>query len=281
MRRNRNAKIVATLGPASSSLEAVRSLFEAGADVFRLDFSHGSHADHQARPGTIREVGRQAGRPIGVLADLQGPKLRIGTFAGGPVAPEAGRPLRLDLDEAPGDRDRVRLPQPEIFAALRPGAELLLDDGKLRLAVERCGEGFAETRVVTGGPLSDRKGVNVPGVVLPLSALTAKDRDDLAFALGAGVDWVALSFVQRPEDLDEVRALAGNRRVALVAKLEKPAAMERLDGSWPAPTPSWWRAATSASSCRPSGCRRCSARPARRPAPPAGRSSSPRRCWSR
>jgi pyruvate kinase len=229
MRRTRNAKIVATLGPASSSPEVIRALFEAGADVFRLNFSHGTHADHQARLGAIREVEGRTGRPIGVLADLQGPKLRIGTFAAGPVELEAGRPFRLDLDDAPGDRDRARLPHPEIFAALRPGAELLLDDGKLRLAVERCGDGFAETRVVTGGPLSDRKGVNVPGVVLPLSALTAKDRDDLAFALGAGVDWVALSFVQRPEDLDEVRALAGERRVALVAKLEKPAAVERLD----------------------------------------------------
>jgi pyruvate kinase len=228
MHRDRNAKIVATLGPASSSPEIIRALFEAGADVFRLNFSHGGHADHQARYEAIREVERDAGRPIGVLADLQGPKLRIGTFAGGPVTLEPGRPFRLDLDPTPGDNTRVHLPHPEIFAALHPGAELLLDDGKIRLAVERCGDDFADTQVAIGGRLSERKGVNVPGVVLPLSALTEKDRRDLDFALSLGVDWIALSFVQRPEDLDEVRGLAGGR-VRLVAKLEKPAAVERLD----------------------------------------------------
>ena len=228
MRRDRNAKILATLGPASSSPEMIRALFEAGADVFRLNFSHGGHADHRERYDAIRAIEREAGRPIGILADLQGPKLRIGTFATGPVMLEPGRPFRLDLDQAPGDGGRARLPHPEIFAALRPGAELLLDDGKIRLTVERCGEDFAETQVAVGGRLSERKGVNVPGVVLPLSALTEKDRADLDFALSLGVDWVALSFVQRPEDLDEVRALAG-RPVSLVAKLEKPAAVERLE----------------------------------------------------
>lgn len=228
MRRNRHAKILATLGPASSAPEVIRALFEAGADVFRLNFSHGGHADHRERYEAIRQVEHETGRPIGILADLQGPKLRVGTFAGGPVKLEPGRPFRLDLDHAPGDAARVRLPHPEIFAVLEPGAELLLDDGKIRLAVERCGPDFAETRVVVGGRLSERKGVNVPGVVLPLSALTAKDREDLSFALELGVDWVALSFVQRPEDLDEVRELTGGR-ARLVAKLEKPAAVERLD----------------------------------------------------
>jgi pyruvate kinase len=228
MRRNRNAKIVATLGPASSTPEAIRGLFEAGADVFRLNFSHGSHDDHRARLEAIRDVERAVGRPVGVLLDLQGPKLRVGTFAAGPVGLEAGAAFRLDLDDRPGDLRRARLPHPEIFAALAPGRDLLLDDGKIRLTVEHCGADFADTRVVAGGPLSDRKCVNVPGVVLPLSALTEKDRRDLAFGVPLGVDWVALSFVQRPEDLDEVRGLVGGRAL-IVAKLEKPAAVERLD----------------------------------------------------
>jgi pyruvate kinase len=227
MRRNRNAKILATLGPASSSPELIRALFEAGADVFRLNFSYGGHEGHRERYEAIRRIEREAGRPIGVLADLQGPKLRVGTFAQGPVTLEPDRPFRLDLDPAPGDETRAHLLHPEIFAALREGAELLLDDGKIRLVVERCGPEFAETRVAVGGRLSERKGVNVPGVVLPLSALTAKDRKDLDFALKLWVDWVALSFVQRPEDLDEVRELTGGK-ARLVAKLEKPAAVERL-----------------------------------------------------
>ena len=228
MRRDRHAKIIATLGPASSAPEVIRALYEAGADVFRLNFSHGGHAEHRKRYEAIREIERASGRPIGILADLQGPKLRVGTFAHGPVDLEAGRRFRLDLDPARGDRQRAPLPHPEIFAALRPRTELLLDDGKIRLKVARCGADFADTEVLVGGRLSDRKGVNVPGVVLPVSALTGKDREDLAFALELGVDWVALSFVQRPEDLDEVRALTGDRAL-LVAKLEKPAAVERLE----------------------------------------------------
>ena len=228
MRRDRNAKIVATLGPASSSPEVIRALFEAGADVFRLNFSHGGHDGHRERYEAIRAIEREAGRPIGVLADLQGPKLRVGTFASGPVMLTPGQPFRLDLDPAPGDAARAHLPHPEIFQVLHEGAELLLDDGKIRLRVERCGADFADTRVAVGGWLSERKGVNVPGVVLPLSALTVKDRADLDFALSLGVDWVALSFVQRPEDLDEVRELVGGR-ARLVAKLEKPAAVERLE----------------------------------------------------
>lgn len=228
MRRNRSAKIVATLGPASSSPEMIRALFEAGVDVFRLNFSHGSHSDHQARIESIRAVEKELGRPIGVMADLQGPKLRLGTFAAGRVRLMAGSRFRLDLDPAPGDESRAPLPHPEIFAAIRPGTGLLVDDGKVRLEVERCGPDHADTKVVIGGFVSDRKGVNVPNAVLPISALTPKDRDDLAFALGIGVDWIALSFVQRPDDVAEGRKLVGGRAGILV-KLEKPLAIERLD----------------------------------------------------
>jgi pyruvate kinase len=228
MRRTRNAKIVATLGPASSDLDTMRRMFLAGVDVFRLNFSHGSADDHRARIDTLRALEQETARPIGILADLQGPKLRIGTFVDGPVTLAEGAAFRLDLDPAPGDARRASLPHPEIFAALAPGAQLLLNDGRLRLAVERCGADFAETRVLVGGKLSDRKGVNVPGVVLPLTSLTAKDRRDLELALELGVDWVALSFVQRPEDLDEARALIKGRAL-IMCKLEKPAAVDRLE----------------------------------------------------
>ena len=201
MRRQRHAKIVATLGPASASTEMIRSLFLAGVDVFRLNFSHGTHEQHRERLAQIRAVEQEVGRPIGVLADMQGPKLRVGTFAAGPVILNVGSSFRLDLTDKPGDVTRAYLPHPEIFAALKPGANLLLDDGKLRLQVKNSGRDFAETEVVVGGALSERKGVNVPDVVLPLSALTQKDRRDLEFAHELGVEWPALSFVQRPKDL--------------------------------------------------------------------------------
>lgn len=229
MRRNRNAKIVATLGPASTSRETIEALFNSGADVFRLNFSHGTHDDHQRRLDVIRSVEKDAGRPIGVLLDLQGPKLRIGTFANGPIALEKGAAFRLDLDaQRPGDNARVSLPHPEIFAALKPQTNLLLDDGRVQLRIERCGADFAETTVVVGGTLSERKGVNVPDVVLPLSAMTEKDRRDLEFGMTLGIDWLALSFVQRVEDIIEVRQVVGDR-VGIVAKLEKPAAIGSLD----------------------------------------------------
>lgn len=229
MRRDRNAKIVATLGPASADRPAIQALFEAGADVFRLNFSHGTHAEHAARVAAIRAIEGEAHRHIGVLADLQGPKLRIGTFRDGPIHLDAGARFRLDLDAgAPGDAGRVALPHPEIFAALSPGTDLLLDDGRIRLRVERCTPTDAETRVITGGALSERKGVNLPGAVLPLSALTEKDRRDLALALELGVDWVGLSFVQRPEDIAEVKRIVGDR-AGVVAKLEKPAAIAALE----------------------------------------------------
>ncbi|WP_179403683.1 pyruvate kinase [Burkholderia guangdongensis] len=228
-RRNRNAKIVATLGPASADRETIEALFHAGADVFRLNFSHGTHEDHKQRLDLIRAIEADVGRPISVLLDLQGPKLRIGTFAGGPIQLAAGDRFRLDLDkDKPGDQTRAALPHPEIFAALEAGTDLLLDDGRVRLRVERCGPDFAETQVINGGPLSDRKGVNVPGVVLPLSALTEKDRKDLDYGLTLGVDWIALSFVQRPEDIREIKAIVQGR-AAICAKLEKPAAIHSLE----------------------------------------------------
>ena len=228
MRRNRNAKIVATLGPASSSEQTIRTLFETGVDVFRLNFSHGTADEHRARCEMARRIGRDFGRPVGILADLQGPKLRVGRFAGGAVELQPGEPFRLDLNPAEGDARRVNLPHPEIFAALERDATLLLDDGRLQLKVDSFGRDHAVTRVIVGGRLSDRKGVNVPGVVLPISPLTEKDREDLRFALAMGVDWVALSFVQRPEDIEEARALIGDQAMVL-SKLEKPAAIDRLD----------------------------------------------------
>lgn len=228
MRRHRQSRILATLGPSSATPERIRALFDAGADVFRLNFSHGSHTDHAERLQQIRDIERETGRPIGILMDLQGPKLRIGKLAEGKVMLHAGSRFRLDLDATPGDATRANLPHPEIFAALEAGTELLLDDGKLRLRVDAFGADFADTTVLVGGALSDRKGVNVPGVVLPISPLTPKDLADLDYGLSLGVDWVALSFVQRPEDIREAREIIGDR-AWIMAKLEKPAAIERLD----------------------------------------------------
>ena len=198
MRRMRNVKIVATLGPASDSYEMIRSLHEAGADVFRLNMSHGSHAEIAEKHAIIRKVEEDTGSSIGILADLQGPKLRVGVFAGDSEMLDEGAKFRLDLDTADGDSSRVCLPHPEIFAALEPGKSLLVNDGKIRLRVEECGPDFADCVVVAGGVISNRKGVNVPDVELPLAALSEKDRADLEFVAELGVDWMALSFVQRP-----------------------------------------------------------------------------------
>ena len=179
MRRLRNVKIVATLGPASSDYKTIRALFEAGADVFRLNMSHGTHDDQKARYDIIRRVEADCDRPIAVLADLQGPKLRVGTFAAHAAELDEGQKFRFDLDPAPGDGHRVCLPHKEIFAALEPGATLLVNDGKIRMRVDACGPDFADCTVTTGGTISDRKGVNVPDVVLPLAALSAKDKKEL------------------------------------------------------------------------------------------------------
>ncbi|WP_313025028.1 pyruvate kinase [Pseudomonas lopnurensis] len=227
MTPDKKVKILATLGPATRGIDDVRDLVEAGVNLFRLNFSHGEHADHAQRYAWIREVEREANQPIGILMDLQGPKLRVGRFAKGKVQLERGQRFRLDLDETPGDQQRVMLPHPEIIAALEPGMTLLIDDGRLRLTVLAKQDDAIETRVIAGGELSDRKGVNVPEAVLELSPLTDKDRRDLVFGLELGVDWVALSFVQRPQDIHEARALIGDRAF-LMAKIEKPSAVQHL-----------------------------------------------------
>ncbi len=229
MRRRRRTKIIATLGPASATVDVISRLFQAGADVFRLNFSHGSHEDHAARITMIREVERKFGRPIGILADVQGPKLRVGKFQAGRVQLQAGQQFRLDLSPSPGDVRRVQLPHPEILAAAGIGTHLLLDDGKLKLRVLRRRDDHLETEVVLGGALSDRKGVNVPDVALPIPALTAKDRLDLDFVLPLGIEYIGLSFVQRPEDVAECQAICAGRAWVMV-KMEKPQAVENLDG---------------------------------------------------
>jgi pyruvate kinase len=228
MRRYRKSKIVATLGPATSDEKAISALFEAGCDVFRMNFSHGAHADHKARLDIIRALEKKHGRPIGVILDLQGPKLRVGEFKDGRAKLEAGQTFRLDLDETLGDAKRAELPHPEIFAALEPGMNLLVNDGRIRLQVTECGRDFATTKVIAGGDISDHKGVNVPDAVLELSPLTKKDLEDLRYGLQLGIDWVALSFVQRPADIAEAKKLIAGR-AAIMAKLEKPMVLNALE----------------------------------------------------
>jgi pyruvate kinase len=228
MRRMRNVKIVATLGPASDTYEMIRALHDAGADVFRLNMSHGTHAEIAEKHAIIRQVEKDTGSSIAILADLQGPKLRVGVFAAESEMLKEGAKFRLDLNTADGDVNRVCLPHPEIFAALEVGKSLLVNDGKIRLKVEACGPDFADCVVIAGGMISNRKGVNVPDVELPLAALSEKDRADLEFAANLGVDWMALSFVQRPADVEEARALVMGR-AAILSKIEKPNAVERFD----------------------------------------------------
>ncbi len=226
--RLRKVRVLATLGPASSTPDMIEKLFRAGADAFRINMSHGDQASKIPLIDAIRAMERRIGRPSTILADLQGPKLRVGKFAGGKVMLETGATFLLDRDTTPGDADRVELPHREIFEAIRPGARLLLDDGKLVLRVVDNDDGRIETRVEIGGALSNSKGLNVPDVVLPMAALTEKDRSDLAFALDQKVDWIALSFVQRPDDLAEARRMIQGR-AALLAKIEKPSAIDRLE----------------------------------------------------
>ncbi|MDP3367715.1 MAG: pyruvate kinase [Pseudomonas sp.] len=228
MNADKKVKILATLGPAIRDATHIRQLVEAGVNLFRLNFSHGEHADHAQRYQWVREVERELNQPIGILMDLQGPKLRVGRFAEGKVQLVNSQSLRLDLDATPGDASRVNLPHPEIIEALQPGMSLLLDDGRLRLKVTAKQNDAVITEVIAGGELSDRKGVNVPEAVLQLSPLTEKDRRDLAFGLQLGVDWVALSFVQRPEDVVEARELIQGKAF-LMAKIEKPSAVIHLE----------------------------------------------------
>ena len=227
MRRARKTKIVATLGPSSSAPETIKALFEAGADVFRINMSHTPHSLLAELHGRVRALEREDGRPIGILADLQGPKIRLGTLAGGPRTLEAGARVGLVLDANSADDHAIPLPHPEVFAALRQGDGLLIDDGKVRLKIESVGANAAEAEVITGGTIKDRKGVNLPDTILPIPAMTAKDRSDLDAALNVGVDWVALSFVQRPDDVAELRKLVTGK-AAVLAKIEKPKALEWL-----------------------------------------------------
>ncbi|MGJ8609854.1 MAG: pyruvate kinase [Octadecabacter sp.] len=229
MKRDRNVKIVATLGPASDDYKMIRALHEAGADVFRLNMSHGDHAEIKVRHEIIRQVEKDLDSPIAILADLQGPKLRVGVFAND--AGEdlvVGQAFRLDLDDTPGTSARVQLPHKEIFDALEPGAHLLVNDGKIKLRVKECGLDFADCEVTVAGTISNRKGVNVPDVVLPLAALSEKDLKDLEFVCELGVDWLALSFVQRPADVEQARKLAKGR-AAILSKIEKPSAVTAFD----------------------------------------------------
>ncbi len=228
MHRERKIKILATLGPASSTLEEIRALHDAGADAFRLNFSHGSHDDQRARFDIIRSLEQAAGQPIAILADLQGPKIRIGDLASEPVTLATGASFRLDNKKAKGDKNRVSLPHREVLQAVEDGSDLLIDDGRIRLRVAKTGAGFIDTIVIEGGELRSRKGVNVPDVELPLAAMTDKDRKDLEFALELGVDWVALSFVQRPEDVAEARKIVKGR-AAVMAKIEKPSAVHHIE----------------------------------------------------
>jgi len=228
MRRLRRAKIIATLGPASSDPQMIARLFAAGVDVFRINMSHTSHERMRELVAAIRGAEQDSGRPIGILVDLQGPKLRLGTFTGGSVVLRKGDAFALDADSASGDATRVFLPHPEIFAAVAPGHTLLLDDGKVRLTVTAAEPKRMTTRVEVGGKLSDRKGVSLPDSTIPFSALAAKDRSDLEAALDTGIDWVALSFIQRPEDIAEAKKITRGR-AAVMAKIEKPQAVHRLD----------------------------------------------------
>ena len=228
MKRSHFTKIVSTLGPASNTPETINALAKAGVNMFRLNFSHGSHDDHRKNVEYIRAAEKEIGRPLAILCDMQGPKLRIGIFKDGAVELHIGDHFRLDMSPEPGDEQRVCLPHPEIFQAMTKGMDLLLNDGLVRLRVEDFGKDFADTTVVIGGRLSNKKGVNVPGVPLPIDALTEKDKVDLQAALDMGADMIGLSFVQRPEDLLLARSLI-NDRAWIVSKIEKPAALERLD----------------------------------------------------
>ena len=206
----------------------LEALFLAGVDTFRLNFSHGTHEDHAKVHAAIRALETKVGRPIGILQDLQGPKIRVGTIKDSKIAVMAGEQVRFVLSGSDGDKMSIPLPHPEIFEAVTPGDDLLIDDGRVRVRVTGLGADFIDAKIIVGGSISNRKGVNVPSAVLNLSPLTAKDRADLAFGLELGVDWIALSFVQKPADVIEACALIGDR-AGVMAKVEKPAALDHID----------------------------------------------------
>ncbi|MCZ6830532.1 MAG: pyruvate kinase [Gammaproteobacteria bacterium] len=230
MNCTRKVKIIATVGPSCSDVAILARLVDAGVNVFRMNFSHGSHAEHEARYRAIREVEARTGNPVGVLVDLQGPKLRLGVVPGEEMAISPGQKLRLGLEsEAAGEASLIPLPHPEILAVLKAGSTLLVDDGRVRLEVEACDGKEALVTVIAGHRLSSRKGINIPDIELPIASMTDKDRRDIEYALQAfEVDWVALSFVQRPEDIAELRAVVGDE-VAIMAKIEKPSALQRME----------------------------------------------------
>ncbi|MGQ0528036.1 MAG: pyruvate kinase, partial [Alphaproteobacteria bacterium] len=231
MKPFRQTRIIATLGPASGSQAMIHELFETGVNVFRLNFSHGDHAGHENAVHIIRALEKGTGRPIGIIADLQGPKLRIGTFKNGSISIGKGHAIRFDQDAAPGDETRVSLPHPEVLNVLDKDSLVFLDDGKVRARITAKGKNYVDAVIESGSKLSDKKGLNVPGAIIPLPALTDKDRKDLKAALDMGVDWIAQSFVQRAENVAEARELIQKLggRAALMVKLEKPSALVDLE----------------------------------------------------
>ncbi len=223
--RHRQTKIVATLGPASGNPEMMKKLYLAGVDVFRMNFSHGTHDAHKKNLESARELEKEFGRPIAMLADLQGPKNRIGKFINDRIEISEGQKIRFDLDSAPGDESRVCLPHPEVIVAMKKGDDILLDDGKVRVTVSEKGKDYLLCEVMAGSKLSNNKGFNIPGVIIPMPALTDKDRVDLDAALDMGADWVAQSFVQTAADVAETKKIIAGR-AALMAKIEKPSALQ-------------------------------------------------------
>ena len=227
--RGRKVKILATTGPATRDPAVLRRLFVAGADAFRVNMSHGEHAVHAETIRAIRALEKEFARPIAIFCDLQGPKLRVGSFKDGKAVIRHSGHFTLDRNPEAGDETRCHLPHPELFGLLEKGQRLLINDGKIRLRVVRADDNEILCSAEVGGVISDRKGVNVPDAEIPIPALTAKDRRDLAFAVEQGADWIGLSFVQRPEDVAEARKLIGSGGTALCAKIEKPMAVRRLD----------------------------------------------------
>jgi len=225
---NTNTKILATIGPATGSKEVLSKLIDAGADAFRFNFSHGTHAEHQERYNIVRNLSKKKNRHISIVADMQGPKLRVGHFANGEVVLKKGQTFEFDLSSKAGDEKRVNLPHPEIFKAVKKGDKLLLNDGNIVLEVQKSDKSHMTTKVLVGGKLSDHKGVNLPNITLPISALTDKDIDDLKFALKLGVDWVSLSFVQKAQDVKDAKKIIKDKAL-IISKLEKPSAIDELD----------------------------------------------------